>query len=653
MTMKPAIPGQRQSAFDPFLWGGMLLIGAVLAWLSIARYLGYNAGMLDLGNMAQAIGSVLRGQPLIFTFHQGATSRLAYHVELIYFLLALPYALWPDPRLLLMIQAVLFVLGAIPVYRIALRRTRSHFAARSLALIYLFYPTAQTSVLFDFHGDTLGMPLLLFALDALDERVWWRYGLFVALALSTKFYVALVLVLLGPLIWWYYRERQVALITTAVGLLYGIVAFFVIRPLFTTASTSEVHQGLNYITFYFGQLQLVLNDWLPRLIHSLVVFGPAMLLAWRGWPWLLPGLPIAAAMLISTAPGPAYDYRYHHYALVVPFIVMAAIEGTVRLQQRSQTATGRRRNWRGPVGLTLGIVILSSALLVDTPMNVLFWRSPPGWGLDSSVYGITPRDAAKDAFLAAHVPDDADLAASTFVATHLTNRDTLYLVRYADERAAELFAEHLQQVDGVVADALFDYRVFDGGDFLGGSSYEQQAIGMLLQHPEFGLVAARDGLLWFERGATETERLTQTWTYRDYAVAPTPLATFDDRLVLYEAQLEPLGDRRWQAEFVWGWHDSATSESREGPGYVAVSTLEGVDHERIVHLPTFAMLPTPAWPADAYIVEQFVVELSPDIPAGEYQWQVSWYDLRHSEAYATDERSRVGDVFPIGTITVQ
>ncbi len=38
-----------------------------------------------------------------------------------------------------------------------------------------FYPTALTSVLFDFHGDTLAMPLLLFALDALDQRAWGRY----------------------------------------------------------------------------------------------------------------------------------------------------------------------------------------------------------------------------------------------------------------------------------------------------------------------------------------------------------------------------------------------------------------------------------------------------------------------------------------------
>ena len=177
----------RPSLRDPLLWCALIACAAVLGGLSIARYQGYNAGMLDLGNMAQAIASVARGRPLMLTYPDGNASRLAGHVEAIYLLLAPLYALWPDPRLLLVVQALLFALGALPVYRLALRATGSRYAARCLALIYLLYPTALTSVLFDFHGDTLALPLLLFALDALDTAAWRRYALFVGLALACKF----------------------------------------------------------------------------------------------------------------------------------------------------------------------------------------------------------------------------------------------------------------------------------------------------------------------------------------------------------------------------------------------------------------------------------------------------------------------------------
>jgi CheY-like chemotaxis protein len=90
--------------------GAIVCCAVLLGGLSLARYQGYNAGMLDLGNMAQAIASVARGQPLVLTYPAGNASRLAGHVELIYLLLAPLYAWWPDPRLLLEIQAALFAL---------------------------------------------------------------------------------------------------------------------------------------------------------------------------------------------------------------------------------------------------------------------------------------------------------------------------------------------------------------------------------------------------------------------------------------------------------------------------------------------------------------------------------------------------------------
>jgi hypothetical protein len=75
--------------------------------------------------------------------------------------------------------------------------------------------------------------------------------------------------------------------------------------------------------------------------------------------------------------------------------------------------------------------------------------------------------------------------------------------------------------------------------------------------------------------------------------------------------------------------------------YLAISQLDGVENARIVHLPTYALHPTPKWRPGAIISESFDVILPDEIPAGSYAWLVSWYDLNHSEAYATDECSRI------------
>jgi hypothetical protein len=168
------------------LWIALTLCGLLLAGLSVALY---GPTPHPIRGMAQAIGSAARGHHADADCPDGNASAwpaMSGHLPL----LAPLYALWPDPRLLLVIQAALFALGALPVYRLALRRLGNRYAARCLALIYLLYPTALTSVLFDFHGDTLALALLLFALDARDARAWRRYALWVALALCCKLYVA-------------------------------------------------------------------------------------------------------------------------------------------------------------------------------------------------------------------------------------------------------------------------------------------------------------------------------------------------------------------------------------------------------------------------------------------------------------------------------
>ncbi len=633
----------RPRGIDRFVWTALIAFGVLLAGLSIARYQAYNAGMLDLGNMAQAIWSSTQGQPLVFTFTDGPTSRLALHVELIYFLFTPFYAIWPDPRLLLIVQAALFASGVIPTYRLAVRRIESIFAARAAALIYLLYPVAQTAVLFDFHGDTLAMPLLLFAIDALDRRAWRSYAAFIVLALSCKFYVAAPVTLLGWVIWRSYGLRRAALITSGAGAAYGALAFFVIRPLFSTAQTSSAHRGLEYITFYFGQFSELLTSWDQRLLSAIIVFVPVMFVAWRGWRWLVPALPVAAAALLSTGPGGSYDYRYHHYAIAVPFIVMAAVDGVARMRNAThapaqQTKSRRKRNWRGDLGLTLAIVLIFNVALVDTPLNPLFWPGIPGVGLDDSIYGITARDGLKDRFLTEHVPPGAPIAASMFLAPHLANRSTLYVTRYPDEPRAERLEGFLPQVDYVLADALFDFVIpIDEITYAGGLDYDRSAIELVLRDPDFDLVARRDGLLLFQKNAPEGITLHQSieTLSDDRSDKPAELR-FSDSLELMHYESETLGNRRLRVVFDW----RITRPLDQTP-IVAVSRIEGGTGSRIVHLPSYALLPPQQWRPGVLMRETLDITVPNNLPSGEYELYTGWYAVTSPVAKMTDTRSLI------------
>jgi uncharacterized membrane protein len=614
-----------------------------LGWLAVARYDGFNAAMFDLGNMVQAIWSVGQGQPLIYSRQEGiGVSRMVGHAEIVYTLLALPYALWPDPRLLLVLQAALYALGALPVYRLAARRVERRFAARCAAIIYLLYPVAQTGILFDLHGDPLAMPLLLFALDALDERAWRRYALFIALALACKLYVAAVVTMLGLLLVWR-GERRVGVFTAAAGLIYGVVLLLA-RPLFlppeVAVPASPASAGIvtsDYFSYYFGAFERVLATLPQRLANLLVVLGPALLLAWRGWRWLVPALPILGAVLVTSGPGGASDYRYHHYALVVPFIVMAVVEGMARARVAEETrrAVGKRigRTWQGDTGLTVAIVVLCSALLVNWPLNPLFWLRAPGYGLDASVYGATPRDAVIRQFLAEGVPPGEPLVASPFLAPHLANRQTLYLTRYPDEPRAERLPGLLPQVRYAVPDALFDWYVSLDEGYGGGIDHDRDAIGVLLRDPAFALTGMRDGLLLFERDAPPEQRLVNTLARRMDAGGPA-IQRFGV-IELVRSEVVQVGPQRLRAMFVWRLERPLV----RGERFVAVSRLGGVANARFVHLPGYALSPVWEWPVGELVEEVFEVELPAEVGPGTYEWQTGWYDVRRPASRFTDART--------------
>lgn len=628
----------------------IVLHGFVLSALSMARYSSYRAGMFDLGNMAQAIDSVLRGAPLVYTGPQGNVSRLAGHVELIYLGLAPLFWLWHDPRVLLVAQAVLASSAAVPVYRIAARRLPATSSVW-FAIGYLLYPTAVAAVLFDLHGDTLAMPLLLWMLDALDNRAWRRFGLFLILSLLCKFYIAAPIFVLGCTLFTartapfgladHPQRRRIGAIICGTAAVYGALMLLVVRPAFAPAYSDAA----TYVKYYFGaSTSLDLAAILDRLINLLAVLLPSALLFWWA-PWtVLPGFALIVPSLLSTGPGDAYAWSYHHYAAAAPFIVVGAIDGATRRVTRISSPRLRQREAR-LVGLMFGgVSLLFHVGLNDTPLGVPFWRSLSD---QPSSYIRTERDAFKDRWLAANVPAQVALAASNFLAPHLWDRSTLYLVRYPDEPRSVLFETNRERVDVAIADALFDYYEVLGNGYAGGLAYDLDAIRQLLRDPRWMLTAARDGLLRFDRRSDPASGLAQE--IRAVSDRSPATARFGDAIELVQNTIEPVGERRFRATFRW----RATRDFRADEQFVAVSRLDGVANARMIHLPSYALAPTTTWRAGQVWEEQFEVEIPADVAAGRYTWRTGWYDALSPYAATTDARSRLGDEVVITTLDVR
>ncbi|MBA3943969.1 MAG: DUF2079 domain-containing protein [Herpetosiphonaceae bacterium] len=624
--------------------------GVLLTALSVARYSAYNSGMLDLGNMVQAIADAARGGALHYSAPNGMVSRLAGHAEVIYFALALLYRMWPDPRGLLVIQALLAASGAWPAAQLARQLGMSHRAALLCAASYLLMPTAVAAILFDLHGDTLAMPLLMWLLLAVAKGRWRWSFVWAGLSLLCKWYIAGPIALLGltllsrrtapfaladvP------HRRRTGLGLVALATAWTCFVFFGLHNWFRSASSGDAA----YLSYYFHDiLHVDMSGVLDRSINVVVVVLPTALL-WCWSPWTaVPALAIIGPAMITTGPGAAYAWSYHHYAAAVPFLIAGTIDGARR---RAAAVPARRRGqymaWQA--SLLFCTTLVFHVGLSDTPLAIPFWRGGPGSGLDPSGYRRTSRDGLKDRWLAATVAPGRSIATSNFLAPHVADRSTLLLVRYPDEAGAAQLAQHLDMIEAAYPDALFDFLTTSGSGYAGGVSYDHAAIRELLQAPQWGLIDARDGLLAFARNSPLQQLLPQT--LRTVVDTAPEQARFADQIGLVQANITGAGAGRWHAIFRWRMLGTAPS----GLSF-PVSRLDGVGNARIVHLPMM-ILRSAHWQTNQVLEEQFDLRLPPDLPPGRYTWRVGWYDGTSPFAAATDTRSRIGNEVRITQINV-
>ncbi len=637
-------PSFFRAALNPWLWLVIFFTFALLAWLSVAAYRGYNLRTFDLGAISQAIWQATRGTPLVYTHMGVPLSRLAEHVEIIYFLLAPVYALRPSPETLLILQALFYALGALPVYVLARRRLGNNWLALLLAVVYLFYPVGQTAVLFEFHADTIAAPLLMFAIEAADRRHWQSYWVWLFLALASKFYVSVPVTMMGLLFWWR-GERRLGKWTAAAGIGWFLFSFGLVRALFAPAEDAANLKATpgSYFNFYFGQISVMGQSALPRLLNAVLVYLPSLFLGVFAWEWLIVASSTIVPVLLSSGIGPSYSYVFHHYVLAVPFLVTAVIYGAETRRKREAAAPKKRLfPWQSWVVLTLLVTLALNFMFVNVPRDPNYYLSAGREGRTANVYRITERDVLKSEWLAEVVPDEAAVAANRLLGVHLINRAEFYLTRPLKKPLAEL----LPVLDYVVVDALFDYDITTADQIdNGGVDWDWEPIALLMQSPGWQLQQARDGLLLFGR---EGAGLAQAVAGETAVNTPPLLTQFDDAIGLVGCQAAEAEGDKWQMTCEW----VALRPLAQEPQYFAVTRIEGVENGRIVHLPTLTLYPTQEWDEGQIIRETFEFTLPDDLPPGQYALYTGWYDSSHPQAFATDAASRLSSEYQTGVLEI-
>lgn len=454
----------------PILLGALIVVAtAVLAGYSIARHNAFNSKAYDLGLHAQVWWNTSHGR--LFAGSVEVDNYLGDHVSPIILPLAPLYRLWPDARLLLLLQAMALAAGAWPLALLTRRRLLphwpqgAHLAALALAVIYLGYPALGFVNRFEFHEETLAVPLLLTAFWALETRRPGAMSLALLGAMLTKEDAGLTVAAIG--LWAWQRGRgddhrvQVAGLAWAVaGVAWSVVALFVVIPAMRGAESDTLARyawlGSGPADILAGVLQHpgriaghVLGE--PRRLWMLVKF----LLPVGFLPLLSPAMLIALpALAINWLAGNLYQASiYFHYAtLLIPVLFAATVYGMARVAEGGRRRGGERETGREEEAPRLALTLLWLAGCVLLALGFdQFWQARTGqenW----SNYGLARTvDAAAFRAAAARLPADGAVATSEAYAPHLANRQGLYLLH--DPRILAV----VDRVDWVLVD-LHDHR---------------------------------------------------------------------------------------------------------------------------------------------------------------------------------------------------
>ncbi len=330
-----------------FILTAMLVLGYIV-WMSyetVLRYNTFKATAFDLGNMDQVLWNTLHGRLFQFTNQgtdfYGPPTRLAIHVEPIILPLSLLYLIHTDARLLLVFQTLMIATGGWPIYVL----TRKYIPtlpliAPVMVLAYYLMPALLGVNLFDFHPLSLATPFLLYAVLALEYKRYAWFLLACILAASCKEDVPLAVALLGVLVVWKYKQPRLGTILIIGGTLWTLFAFLIVIPHFYPGAQ---HSNYWYRYEALGSspgvaiVNLLLHPWLlfvtfltlDRMYYIASLLRSTGFFALLAPEWLLPALPALAINLLSGDPL-SYSGVYHYNAVIIPFVLLAAIHGTRR-----------------------------------------------------------------------------------------------------------------------------------------------------------------------------------------------------------------------------------------------------------------------------------------------------------------------------------
>ncbi len=569
----------------------------IFGTMAVLRHESFHSGGYDLGIFDQVIWNSLRGRLYENSIMMDSPSFLGHHFSPFLLSLVPLYAVWTDPRMLLLTQTLALGIAALPCYWLARERLGNGIALLVSGAYYLF-PAVHFVNLAEFHEIALATPMLSFALYFLLRQRYVPFLALTLLVLLVKEETAFIVIALGSFVLLVQHKWKLGLLVIVTGTLWGIATLLFIIPNSAGPSSSSAYFFVERYGYLGTSIPEIISTSIahPDLVLSHMLVGskmefllqllvPLALIPFVGLEIVALSFPTIGYLLLSDDPFQT-SIRFQYSAPLIPFMFFALVVGIQRLRARSSR-----------LALPIAVLLMASSLVSYAlqspgPLSRRFTRTQ---------YDLTDRTAIAREMVRQVAPTAQVMAESNFV-SHLSERRFVYQAPHALD---------LRRIDYLLADNQFptypEYR--DIWDDVLHSAYFQT----ILEH---------DGLLFKKREVPRIDHPLQV----------------------------PLGGRISLVGY-----SIESSIPIKGDGYLSVLLLWHADrdvHERyivFVHLvdsqgkissqgdrePANGWLRTDHWQAGDLVPDRYQLELG-DVAPGTYHLNVGLYDVMTQDRLMTD-----------------
>lgn len=432
-------PKRAEDARGPWYTEGTLLLATVIfglyAIMSIARYERLAQGSWDLGMFTEAIKEYANLHAPISDIRGPGFDLLGDHFHPVIALIAPLFRLFPSAITLLVVQALLFAVSAVPITRLAIRRLGTG-AGFALGIAYGLSWGLQSAADFDFHELVFAVPLLAFSLVALVDGRYRSAILWAIPLVLVKEDMGILVAGIGLLVALRGKKRWQGLGLAAFGLAESAIAILVIIPAFNPNGKYGFWQQIGGAnpTSHPGVGGAVSALWSQFFSQADVKFQTVFLLL-LATAFLALGSPISLITVIPVAlrfissNQNYYGTSYHYDAPLMAILFVASIDTLIRIRARMdrdappqdtrpQLAGGWLRGafWRHGAVAALAV---SVGLINSFPLNQYFHPK--------TMFTQTP-DVQAAWHAMSLIPDGATVEATLNLLAPLASRTDVYWI---------------------------------------------------------------------------------------------------------------------------------------------------------------------------------------------------------------------------------